>query len=88
MLADDTLRESVALLVRLRLSRARMLARAQRNLARIAATLRSRPSTGLRRLKALQREPRVYPVLDAISEEEMATWMLRRWDWSSHLFAE
>mmetsp|Transcript_817 Transcript_817/g.1346 ORF Transcript_817/g.1346 Transcript_817/m.1346 type:complete len:104 (-) Transcript_817:285-596(-) len=84
MLRSGALPESVELLVRLRLSRKRMLTRAQRNLARVATVLRTRPDVGARRLAALQHEPSVYPELDALSPTDMALWTNRRWDWESN----
>ena len=85
------LTERGCLLVRLRLSRRRLLASLRRTLLEAAETCDTDSAAGAAALAALgtsvQEPPPMYPAFDDLPVEELAGWESREWDWQQRGWA-
>ena len=84
-LSSPPLSECGCVLVRLRLSRRRLLASLRRRMLDAAAKCDEDEDAGKAALACLaaaaSHPPAVYPGLDALPIEELASWEGRAWDW-------
>ena len=83
--APPLLTERGCVLVRLRLSRRRLLASLRRTLLAAAETCDTDAAAGAAALAALgasvEAAPPMYPAFDDLPVEELAGWETREWDW-------
>lgn len=88
----DSLSDVGALLVRLRLSRKRMLLTLRTRMDELAALCESDDAEGRAQLakeaEGASEPPAMYPALDALSVEEMQAWEKRGWDWEKGEWAD
>lgn len=86
------LTERGGVLVRLRLSRRRLLASVRRTMLAAAETCDTDAEEGARILDTLARSadapPPTYPGLDALPVEELSSWAEREWDWAQLRWAQ